>query len=195
MRLPSQRVLFLVKQRRKIKIINIEVFIKLDAKSIIIIVLVAVIGVLVGMNLKSSPEPLSAAPAMQAPAGDAKLAQTYKEKVVVKKIYDNAKDIQTCYLAYLETKPTLTEGAMDILLKVEEDGSIGSVKVTHDEFKNSTFEDCIVAKLSSYYLAPPPLGINRYISHTLAFKSEATALKEAKENAEKNKPPKMLPVR
>ena len=138
---------------------------------------------------------MSAAPAMQAPAGDAKLAQTYKEKVVVKKIYDNAKDIQTCYLSYLEAKPKVTEGTMDILLKVEEDGSIGSVKITQNEFENSSFEDSIVKKFSGYFLAPPPLGINRYISHTLAFKSEATALKEAKENAEKNKPPKMLPVR
>ena len=146
------------------------------------------------MNLKNDSHESSSSSAMQAPAGDAKLAQSYKEKVVVRKIYDNAKDIQSCYLDYLEKKPKVTEGAMDILLKIEEDGSIDSVKITQDSFQDNVFEGCIANKLKGHFLSPPPLGINRFISHTLAFKSEAKALKDAKEREEKNKPPKLLPV-
>jgi len=33
----------------------------------------------------------------------------------------------------------------------------------------------VADKVKTYFLAPPPFGINRYISHSLAFKSEETA--------------------
>jgi hypothetical protein len=130
----------------------------------------------------------------QNPADDGKLAQNYKEKVLVKAIYDNAKDLQKCYFGYLDKKPSVTAGVMNILIKVEENGRISSAEVTKNEFQDNNFASCISKKLESYFLAPPPLGINRYIAHVLAFKSEAEALKEAKERAEKNKPPKMLPI-
>lgn len=147
------------------------------------------------MNLgKNSSMPVQNSQVMQAPADDGKLAQTYKEKVVMKVIHDNAKDLQTCYFDFLGKKPATTEGEMAILFKVEENGSISSVKVTKNGFQDNAFVDCVSKKFESYYLSPPPLGINRYISHVLAFKSEATAEKEAKERAEKSKPPKMLPV-
>lgn len=147
------------------------------------------------MNLNNGSQSTpQVAPVMQTPADDGKLAKTYKEKVVMKAIYDNAKDLQVCYFDFLKKKTKISEGAMDILLKVEEDGSISLAKITKDDFDDVAFEDCVSKKLQSYYLSPPPLGINRYISHSLAFKSEATATKEAKERAEKNKPPKILPV-
>lgn len=155
----------------------------------------AIIGILIGMNLGKNSSPLVHPPqVMQTPADDGKLAQTYKEKVVMKVIHDKAKDLQTCYFDFLEKKPSITEGEMGILFKVEENGSISSVKITENSFQDNVFGDCVSKKFESYYLSPPPLGINRYISHVLAFKSEAAAEKEAKERAEKNKPPKMLPV-
>ena len=131
---------------------------------------------------------------MQTPADNGKLAQTYKEKVLLKVIRENAKDLQTCYFDLLKKTPIITEGEMNILFKIEEDGKISSAKITKDQFNDKKFESCISNKLESYYLSPPPLGINRFISHVLAFKSEAQALKDAKERAEKSKPPMMLPV-
>lgn len=131
---------------------------------------------------------------MQTPADDGKLAQSYKEKVLLKTIHDNAKELQTCYFELLKKSPPVTEGEMNVLFKVEEDGKISSAKITKDQFNDKNFQTCISTKLESYYLSPPPLGINRYISHVLAFKSEAQALKEAQERALKNKPPVMLPV-
>jgi hypothetical protein len=147
------------------------------------------------MNLSKSPSTAIQNPqVMQTPADDGKLAQTYKEKVVTKVIHDNALDLQKCYLNFLDKKPTITEGDMSILLKVEEDGSISSAKITKNNFQDNSFAECVSKKFESYYFSPPPLGINRYISHVLAFKSEATAEKEAKERAEKNRPPKVMPV-
>ena len=124
----------------------------------------------------------------------AKLGKEYKEKVVVKVIQENAKDIQKCYLDYLAQNKELTEGTLDLLFKVEENGMISEVAITKNDFKNQEMGDCVSEKMKNYYLSPPPLGINRYISHTLAFKSEETAKREAEERAKNNAPPKVLPV-
>lgn len=165
-----------------------------------IIILVGVIGVLLGVligkrdSVGPAPAPVSVANSF-APADDGKLAKEYKEQVIVKTIRENAKDLQKCYFELLAGKPEVSEGEITILFKVEEDGSISSAKATRNEFANVDFENCVTEKMKSYYLTPPPYGINRNISHVLAFKSEETALKEAKERELKNKPPKMLPVR
>ena len=169
--------------------------IKIDIKLTIIILLVACIALLIGLNLgKNNSSANSTSVPSQTPADDGKLAQSYKEKVVTKVIRDNAKDLQVCYLDLLTKKPVITESEMELLFKVEEDGKISSAKITQNGFHDEPFAACVIKKMESYYLSPPPLGINRYISHTLAFKSEATAAKDAKERAEKNRPPKMLPV-
>lgn len=152
-------------------------------------------GLLIGRAPNSSPSPApEATPAAFASADSGKLAKEYKEKVILKVIQENAKDIQKCYLDYLNLKEGITEGLIDILFKVEENGKISNLEITKNEFNNQAMGDCVAKKMSSYYLAPPPYGINRYISHTLAFKSEETAKKEAEERAKNNLPPKVLPV-
>lgn len=164
---------------------------KLDFKLVIIIVLVGIIGILTGVIIGKSgkTEQSSIAPV------DAKIAKEYKEQVIVKTIRENAKDLQQCYLDLLATSPKTTEGSVTVLLKVEEDGKISSAKVTKSAFQDQSLESCVSRKLESYYLAPPPYGINRYISHVLAFKTEETAQKEAKMREEKNRPPKLIPVK
>lgn len=165
-----------------------------DIKLLIIIILVGVVGILTGVLIEKS----SIAPATQPPVygstDDGKLAKEYKDKVVVQVIKDNAKDLQKCYFELLENNPVTREGILTILIKVEEDGKISSTKIIKNEFSNKEIAHCVTKKIGSYYLAPPPYGINRYISHTLAFKTEANAKKEAERRAETNKPPKMLPV-
>lgn len=164
---------------------------KVDTKQILIFSLVAMTSILVGVLIGKNSSP----PPMGAPlADDGKLAQAYKEKVLLKVIRENAKDLQKCYFELLEQDPIVKEGEMDVLLKIEEDGKIASAKITKDQFNSQNFAECVSAKLESYYLSPPPMGINRFISHVLAFKSEATALKEAQDRAESNKLPKILPV-
>lgn len=157
----------------------------------IIIGLTTVVGVLLGIVIGRQS---SSSSALQSPADDGKLAQSYKEKVIVKVIRDNAKDLQKCYFAHLKKAPKVTEGEMEVLIEVEENGKVSSVEVTRNEFKKEEFAECVSEKIEDYYFSPPPIGINRFISHVLAFKSEETAIREAKERAEKNKPPQMLPV-
>lgn len=165
---------------------------KLGIKEFIILALVTIIGVLIGVLITQKPQ--QAPVVYQQPADDGKLAKTYKEENLVVKIRNKGKEIQTCYFDYLETSPETKEGVVKILFKVEEDGFVGKMQITDNDFKNTKIEKCILEKLENMYLSPPPLGINRFISHDLAFKLEETAIKEAKEREERNKPPKVLPV-
>lgn len=166
---------------------------KLDFKLVTIIVLVGVIGILTGFIVGKSNNQ-TVAPATPV-AVDGKLAKEYKEQVLIKVIRENAKDLQQCYFDLLGSSPKITEGNLTVLIKVEEDGKISSARVTKNDFQDSKMGTCVSGKLESYYLAPPPIGINRHISHVLAFKTEETALKEARVREEKSRPPKLFPVK
>lgn len=168
-------------------------FLNANQKNILIVILVGIIGVMAG-SLWNKELNKNQSGIMQMPASDEKLAKSYKEDNLVKNIRDNAKELQVCYLSYLDTKPGLKEGTMNLLIKVEENGQLSDVQITRDQFENKDFESCLIKKIEKFYFNPPPLGINRYISHELGFKSEETALKESKERLEKNRPPKVLPV-
>lgn len=94
----------------------------------------------------------------------------------------------------MKKKPDTKEGVVKILFKVEENGFAEKIKITQSDFDNSNLSKCILDKFKNTFFSPPPLGINRYISHDLVFKLEETALKELKEKELLNQPPKVLPV-
>lgn len=165
---------------------------KIGIKEFIIICLVGIVCLLAGILLAQKPvvDPV----VYQQPADDGKLSKRYKDENLVAKIRNKASELQRCYFIYLESSPETKEGVVKILFKVEEDGLIGKTQITENEFKNTQLSKCILAQFEKTYLSPPPLGINRYISHDLDFKLEETAIKEAKEREARNQPPKILPV-
>lgn len=176
-------------------IIYREVFLKIDIKLLIIILLVGIIGILLGIVIGKGFSPTTtSSPVNYGGGDDGKLAKEYKEKVILKVIREQAKDLQTCYFELLHKKPKISEGVLDFILKVEEDGKISNANLIKNEFGDGEMGKCVTQKLLSYHLSPPPFGINRYMAHTLAFKSEETAKKEAAEREKLNQPPKMMPV-
>ncbi|MBL7663761.1 MAG: hypothetical protein JNM93_01415 [Bacteriovoracaceae bacterium] len=164
----------------------------LDKKNVLIIILTAsvflMLGILISRQTSSTSGP------MHVPADDGKLAKEYKAKQINPLIQTEAKNLQACYFAYLDTKPTIEENSMKILMQIGEDGKILKVQITRNGFENETFGDCVASKLSGQYLEPPPYGINRFISHDLSFVKEETALKQAEERKKQNEMPKVLPV-
>lgn len=166
---------------------------KIDIKIGIIVILVGVLAFLMGRN--SSQNTKSGAPVSTASvAPDGKLAKNYKQKEIVKTIRANAKDLQSCYLTYLEKKGPVNEGVIKILFLLRENGSVSEARTISNEFPDINFGECVASKMKSYHFAPPPLGINRNIIHELAFKTQETAEREAKERLKKNSLPKVLPV-
>lgn len=169
---------------------------KLDPKTTIIIVLVFIIGILIGMNLsqKSTAVNQAEVPKSNSSSENGKIAKEYQLKEFMGFIKKNASKIQTCYLGYLEKKPKITEGDLKILAKVDEDGKMSAVKITQTDLPEDTLSDCVVKKFENLYLGPPPHGINRFLSHTISFKSVESAEKELKEKAAReNKMPLILP--
>jgi hypothetical protein len=165
---------------------------KLDIKTIIIIILIFIIGILLGLNLKKNESANTAT----IPVENGKLSKEYKSKEITSFINKNAFKIQNCYLTYLEKKPAKAEGNLQILIKVEEDGRMTNVRISDNELKDETIANCVIKNFENNYIAPPPYGINRYLSHSLAFKSEETAKKEQEERARnRNNLPKILPVK
>ncbi|EQC48354.1 hypothetical protein M899_1447 [Bacteriovorax sp. BSW11_IV] len=162
---------------------------KMDSKNLIIVVLIVIVAFLTGRNF-SGQQKANSAPAPI----DPKIAVAYKQKEVAKTIRENAKDIQKCYLSYLENKPEMNEGVIKILFKLRENGSVESSEAVSNDFENISFGDCVAKKFERYYFAPPPIGMNRNILHELAFKTQETAEREAKERSEQSALPKILPV-
>lgn len=160
---------------------------RIDLKTIVIIFLVLIIGLLggylVGKNRTSS------APVIPAPVSK-QVAKEYKDSVA-KVIRENGKDIQKCYVEFLDGKPKIQEGKVDFMMKVLENGKIQTFEIIRNELDNEELSKCIKKFGSSWRLPPPPLGLNPYIPHSLAFKSEKTLKQEAE--ARKKLFPEILP--
>lgn len=166
---------------------------KLDLKSSVIVILLIVVAFMAGKmyNMNSDRgqqnQNMSSAP-------DPKLIRQFKQKEINRTIRENARDLQKCYLTFLEKKTAITEGVIKVVFQLKENGNVEEIKVVKNDFSDDVFGRCVADKIKTYYFAPPPPGINRNIDHELAFKSQETAEREAKEWAEKQKLPKILPV-
>lgn len=172
---------------------------KIDGKVLIIIVLVGIIGVMAGVLIGQSSSVTQASVQSQvAPAAmsvaDPKVMKDYKKNEIMKVIRENSKEIQVCYKDHLNLKPETTEGMIRFILSLNEDGSVRNAKLIKSDFGESDIGNCSVNILKNLNFAPPPLGINRNISHELAFKSEETARREAEEAKKRSSLPKVLPV-
>lgn len=166
---------------------------KIDLKTSMIVILVAVVAFLAGKLYTVNTSQSNLANNMGA-AADGKLLRQYKQKEINRTVRENARDLQKCYLAYLEKKPQVSEGVIKILFLLKENGAVEESRVVKSDFPDPEFGKCANEKIKSYYFSPPPFGINRNIDHDLAFKSQETAEREAKEWAEKQKLPRILPV-
>jgi hypothetical protein len=162
-----------------------------DIKLIIIIFLCLALGVISGLYFGSSKR--SASPVPYVSSDDAKTGKDYKSKSIQPVFVENATDIQTCYLTYLKGNPEVSEGKVNLVFKINEDGSVSDAKVIKNEF-NDRMGDCLVGKVESYFFSPPPYGMNPYMNHSFSFVSEETAKKEAEQRQLNNTPPKILPA-
>lgn len=118
------------------------------------------------------------------------IAKQYKD-LVGKDIREFADDISVCYREFLAKVPAIQEGKLDLVIKVKDNGIVEEMEVSKNELGSLELKNCVLKKLSSLRLKPLPAGLNPYISHTLAFKSDETLQKEAEQR--KNRMPKVLP--
>lgn len=159
---------------------------KVDIKTGIIFLLSGVIFVLIGYLIGSR----SGNHSSEIPA-DPKVQKEYKDQVA-RSIRSRSSEIKACYIDYLANKPKITEGKVDLVFDVEKNGVINGMESGLNELQDKHIEKCISQALSGLRFPPLPLGMNSFISHTIAFKSEETIKKE--NEMRKNLLPKVLPV-
>lgn len=157
----------------------------------------------VGATLILKPSP----PQLLAPAADTKVAAAYTKNgfgnVIMSsqrrkgysKCYENFVTSRTSALQLAKSLPDSsvlqedlapeqrTEGALIFVFHVRESGELQDFDLAIDELHDATFTECIKKALTGIRFTPPPLGINRYISYEMNFKTEETLKKEREQKA------------
>ena len=138
---------------------------------------------------------------LMSPNPDEKALSNYKRSGFNNFIMAYGREYSDCYNKLLEKigeKPKdendtrSREGVLTYVFQVGEDGSLLKYELIQNEFKDAEIDGCVSKHFADLRFLPPPLGINRYISHDFSFKTKETYEKELEER--KNSLPKVLPV-
>lgn len=159
---------------------------KIDNKTVIIFILSSVIFILIGYLIGSHTINKSS----EIPA-DPKIQSEYKNQVA-RVIRTRSGEIRACYISFLDRKPKTIEGKIDIVFDVQKNGEIREMEWGLNELQDKEIQECTYKALTGLRFPPLPFGMNSFISHTIAFKSEETLKKE--NESRKNLLPKILPA-
>lgn len=146
---------------------------------------------------------------LMAPAPDAKTEMGYRRNGFADRIMSpqRREALTGCYNELLkangidESKPAAAnnptstdmskfEGKVTYVFHIAENGEKISHEIVDSQISDRNFLGCIEVALRGVRFLPPPLGINRYLSHEFTFKSEQTYRKELEEK--KNQEPLVL---
>lgn len=104
---------------------------------------------------------------------DKKGLSFYHKREVNNTIRKHMHKIQACYNQYLETKPSLEEGKIQMDWQIAPDGEVDKVGKVVSEFSSQTLERCLEKEISSWEFPPPPeQNRNTYAEFTFHFRKE-----------------------
>jgi len=84
-------------------------------------------------------------------------------------------EIQACYKAFLESKPSKKSGKLRIDWQITTSGRAVSPEVVASEFGNATFEKCVTEKIAQWRFPEP--SVQKYVEHTFRFDAKGDAAK------------------
>ncbi|MEY3902692.1 MAG: hypothetical protein RL189_1998 [Pseudomonadota bacterium] len=169
------------------------------------------VGLFLGFYASASKAPQNNGQSvvLMAPASDPKIELAYRRNGFADRIMSpqRREALTGCYNELLkangidESKPAATksptstdmskfEGKVTYVFHIAENGEKISHEIIDSQISDSNFLGCIEVALRGVRFLPPPLGINRYLSHEFTFKSEQTFRKEMEEK--KNQEPLVL---
>jgi hypothetical protein len=96
----------------------------------------------------------------------------YQRKVVRPFIRQNVGSFQICYKTFLEGKPKITDGKVDLAWLIDMSGKVKNAKIEKSELQNPVFERCLLTELEKLQFPAP--GVNQEVSanHVLNFEKE-----------------------
>lgn len=145
-----------------------------------------------------------------APVTDNKVEQYYRRSGLNERLMsvERRKAFSECYKSFLrnngysDVNPTpkplsggvdpnaVFEGKATFVFHIGEDGTLLDYEAIDSDFSDQSFVRCLSRSVKGVRFLPPPLGINRYLSYDLVFKSDETFKKDIEER--KGQSPLML---
>ena len=98
----------------------------------------------------------------------------YIAKAVNNSITKASTQLQACYLTYLDSLPDVKEGKVKLDWQIDTKGQVFAAGVVSSSFQDQTIEHCLIQKLSAIQFPAPPLGMTKYVEHSLFFKNQAS---------------------
>jgi len=152
-----------------------------DIRNLIILALVLIISFLVYQKPQGNMDFGSGTIPSQDYLGGT-LDQQITEKRNYKTIYEsyhvkntlnrNVKQIQSCYLSYLEKKPKQTTGQIFADWQIDGKGMGMKANVIFTDFEGDEIVECVRETLNAMEFPPPPSGRIAYASYTWNFQPE-----------------------
>ncbi len=106
----------------------------------------------------------------QLKAKDGNNRDPYKEIAVNNSLKKIAPKIQTCFNAFIETKPPKTDGFIEIDWIILADGKVKKAELISSDLKTDAFAPCILKAIKEIEFPPPPLSTETYMTYKYHFK-------------------------
>ncbi|MEN9811214.1 MAG: hypothetical protein RLZZ488_2781 [Pseudomonadota bacterium] len=160
------------------------------------------VGLFLGIYASAGRAPQSSGQSvvLMAPAPDPKTELAYRRNGFADRIMtvQRREALTNCYTEFLKSNgidesnsaatKTATgadlskfEGKVTYVFQIAENGEKITHEIVDSQISDRNFLGCIEVALRGVRFLPPPLGINRYLSHEFTFKSEQTYRKEMEE--------------
>ena len=94
----------------------------------------------------------------------------YHAKEVRNTITKRQNLLQTCYLNFLKTKPTKTDGTSHLDWMIKPNGHVTDVEVISSELNSKLLSKCLTSEIAKWKFPPPPTGSPTYVDHEFRFK-------------------------
>lgn len=110
-----------------------------------------------------------------APARDGKPAEDpYIKRELSNTLRKHQREVQGCYLAFLERQPETTEGTLHLDWVIDAHGTPKRVDVVKNELEEAQVAKCVIDVVSSAHFPAPPFGQEKYIDYRYNFTDGST---------------------
>ncbi|MES0489539.1 MAG: AgmX/PglI C-terminal domain-containing protein [Leptospirales bacterium] len=146
---------------------------KENLKNYVLMIAALVIGAL-GYKILFEQKPVN--PTYRQGGGkNGKMVSPYHDKQVKNTILKNRSDMITCYNAYIETDPKITDGPLKVDFEIDDDGDVINAEKIIGPFVDETFLTCVIDSVHKWKFPEPNIATPVYVEHTFTFKKRVTA--------------------
>ena len=100
----------------------------------------------------------------------------YKDIAVNNSLRKNARKVQACYNAFIQKKPTKTDGFVEFDWIILPKGKVKKAELIASNLQDTTLNDCILNIIRNIEFPPTPTGFETYMTYKYHFKTRYACL-------------------